>query len=922
MLSLGPLSVIEPWALLALAILPAIYWLLRITPPAPRAVEFPPTSLLRELVPKATTPAHTPLWLLLFRLLIALFVILALARPVLDYKALLLGQGPVVLVVDDGWPAAPHWHKRIAQGLALIEEAERQNRPVLLIKTAPVESGETTPQLLPAGQARAILGPMLPKPWRPSRGPLAQTLDLKFLPKGAEAVFLSDGIEDGAAFALAERLQQLDHVQIFVPPDSELARALGKPQLDAKGLKATLHRAKAAEPTELALKASADDGRLLGRQTVAFGRGQTAAEALIELPVELRNDIARLDIENENSAGAAFLLDERWRRRAVGLVGSAAIEKEQPLLSGVFYLERALQPFAEIHAESLASALARDLSVLILADVGRIPGGELQKIEDWIEAGGVLIRFAGPKFAANADRLTPVLVRRASRQLGGPLSWSEPLRLAPFPEHSPFAGLTIPDDVVVRGQVLAEPDIEIAAKTWAELTDGTPLVTAKRQGRGLVVLVHTSADAEWSNLALSGLFVEMLRRMVELGQGKMATDENEATLSPYWLLDGFGQLKTPSGSVKPLAGDLARIEPGPEHPPGLYGTEGQRRALNAFTANQTLRPIERWPAGVSLRAYGEAHAFELRPWLLAFAISLLLADWAVAFYLLGLIRPRDALAGILAFSRSRGLTGLLVVCFVALAPPSLAAERDLEFAFAASSDVRLAYVVTGSPEVDRQSRAGLIGLSNALSQRTTLEPAAPIGVDLERHEILFFPFLYWPIVAEQRPLSASALSRIASYMKTGGLILFDTRDEGAGFGPGSEPLADPRLDLNPGARKLASLLKSLDLPPLAPVPPDHILTRAFYLLQDFPGRYTTGRVWVERHPGGSNDGVSSLVIGGNDWAGAWAMDAEHRGSYLPGGRRQHELALRFGVNLVMYALTGNYKADQVHVPIILERLGQ
>jgi hypothetical protein len=108
------------------------------------------------------------------------------------------------------------------------------------------------------------------------------------------------------------------------------------------------------------------------------------------------------------------------------------------------------------------------------------------------------------------------------------------------------------------------------------------------------------------------------------------------------------------------------------------------------------------------------------------------------------------------------------------------------------------------------------------------------------------------------------------------------------------------------------------------VPADHILTKAFYLTQEFPGRFAGGRVWVERHGRGSNDGVSPIIIGGNDWAAAWAIDPEGRAVHavVPGGQRQREMAYRFGVNLVMYALTGNYKADLVHVPALLERAGQ
>ena len=108
------------------------------------------------------------------------------------------------------------------------------------------------------------------------------------------------------------------------------------------------------------------------------------------------------------------------------------------------------------------------------------------------------------------------------------------------------------------------------------------------------------------------------------------------------------------------------------------------------------------------------------------------------------------------------------------------------------------------------------------------------------------------------------------------------------------------------------------------MPRDHVLTKAFYLLGDFPGRWTGGRVWVERRGGRHNDGVSSVIIGANDWSGAWAVDRLGAAMFpvVPQGELQREMAYRFGVNWVMYALTGNYKTDQVHVPAIIERLGQ
>ena len=239
----------------------------------------------------------------------------------------------------------------------------------------------------------------------------------------------------------------------------------------------------------------------------------------------------------------------------------------------------------------------------------------------------------------------------------------------------------------------------------------------------------------------------------------------------------------------------------------------------------------------------------------------------------------------------------------------------------------LAYVVTGNPRVDALSEAGLRGLSRTLFDRTAIEPADPVAVDLETHDLALYPFLYWPITESQAPPSDAAYARLNDFLRFGGMILFDTQDADLGAGLGGT---------TPNGRVLQRLAVKLDIPPLEPVPHDHVLTRTFYLLQDFPGRWENAPVWAEAAPVAEeveglpfrnlNDGVTPVVIGGNDWAAAWAVQENGQPMYPVGrglaGERQREMALRFGVNLIMYVMTGNYKSDQVHVPALLDRLGQ
>ena len=194
-----------------------------------------------------------------------------------------------------------------------------------------------------------------------------------------------------------------------------------------------------------------------------------------------------------------------------------------------------------------------------------------------------------------------------------------------------------------------------------------------------------------------------------------------------------------------------------------------------------------------------------------------------------------------------------------------------------------------------------------LARRTAAELGPPQAVDPGRDELAFFPLIYWPVTADYQ-IDDTARLNIKNYLRNGGTILFDGRDQG-----GSQQ-----------AQALRQIADVLNLPPLVPVPPNHVLSRAFYLLNEFPGRYAGSPVWVEKAGERVNDGVSPVIAGNNDWASAWALDDAQRPLFpaVPGGERQREKAFRFGINLVMHVLTGNYKSDQVHLPAILKRLGE
>jgi hypothetical protein len=929
----------QPLVLLGLLSLPALWWLLRLMPPRPRRIAFPPARLLFDIVPKEETPARTPWWLTLLRLTLAALVIIAAAGPQWNPPLeTATGAAPIALLLDDGWTAAAAWAARIRTADDLIARAEAYNRGVAVVPLS--ESGRDISLETP-GAARVRLHQIKPKPHGVERvDALPQIARFLAAAPGVEIIWLSDGVDLGRANEFIEGLARAADKRPITVVDGGIgpAHALAAADNAAGALTVKVLRAAGGAPDTGQVRALDLKGLPLGEARFAFTPQERETDAQVDLPVEIRNDIARLEIAGERSAGAVQLLDKRWRRRTVGIVSGATADTAQPLLDSTYYLSRALNPFADVRlaegvspADGVSRFLDQNLPLLILADVGNVAGEARERLTKWIENGGVLVRFAGPRLAAADDDLVPVKLRRGGRILGGSLSWDQPQQLAAFAHESPFNGMPIPGDVTVTRQVLAEPDAELNDHTWATLADGTPLVTATRRGKGMIVLFHVTADTRWSDLPLSGAFVEMLKRLVGLAGSTVAADAGDASpagvhdaVPPSRVLDGFGAFEPPPSTARPVPSGFAG-RASADHPPGFYGPPEGLLAVNTLLPSDRPALIDFAPLNARLEPYRLSEPRDLRGPILLVAFGLLAIDALVVFSLAGGMQrllPRRRVAASLVF------VAVLAAASLAPATRSSADPATDDFAMKSTLETRLAYVVTGDSEVDGVSKAGLQGLTLFLAQRTALEAGEPIGLDIGRDELAFFPLIYWPIVPGAPKPSAEALARIDAYMKQGGTVLFDTRDAlMAPPGPGGEARA-------PGMAELRSILSSLDIPELEPVPRDHVLTKTFFLLRDFPGRYSSGQLWVEAmpaegedepaRPARGGDGVSSIIITSNDLAGAWALrpDGQPLLPVVPGDPRQREFAFRAGVNIVMYTLTGNYKADQVHIPALLERLGQ
>lgn len=867
------MSFASPLILAGLLALPLIVWLLRAVPPQPIRQPFGGMFFLEKLSTPKQQPVRTPPIVLIIRLLAFTALIIGLAGPRLGQPVEQQG-GDVTIVLGNGWDAAQHWDDSLDAARQTIAQSNGTIR--ILTTTDGVLSAPYSPRAAEAALRNINVEPRLAD-WAAVGAALEENEGRTVLVPGGVAVD-----RDALSFFRGPLNSYVIDANVV---------ALGVPRVTGDAITVTLHRTRSDAPGSYDVRALSKDGRTITTETAAFAVGDNRAEVTYRLPLALRNEVARLSIDGVRSAGAVALLGSSARRTLAGVVSTGS----ETLREGGFYIARALAPSAAILEGDVRSLIGEEPGLVILDDVGTLRADERAMLEAFVARGGVLLRFSGPNMLSARtspdDPLITAPLLGGERALGGALTWAEPQRVAAIAQDSPLGGIALSEDIAVRRQVLTEPGA--AVDVWASLADGTPLITAARRDRGLVVMIHVSAVPTWSDLPVSGLFAAIMQRLAALAETDLRVDAIEAgaPLPAQRLLDGRGRLIDPPA-------DAPALVPGEELPsPGLYGEGAAEIAVNAF-AGEVLEPLTAasLPRGSRLITIDGAGERDLSGLFVAIALALLALDAVISM-------------GSMPFFRAAAtacLVAMVMVPTVAeaqLRPPLPTKAQD------AALSLRFAYVKTGDRDLDRMSQAGLSGLTREASRRSALEPAPPQGVDPDRDELSVYALIYWPIRNGQQPPSDAALQRLEAFMDGGGMLIIDTAD-------GASPAR---------SETLRDVLGRLDAPPLEPLRSDHVLLFSFYALDDLPGRNSGGDVWVETRGAldRRRDGVPSLIVSGRDWSSAWALDGN--GIPLrpagPGGEVRREYAFRAGINMAMVAITGNYKADQADVQAMLDDLG-
>lgn len=924
MFGLGTIIFANPWVLAALALVPLAYFLIRAIPPAPRRIFFPATWLTRQLHSENTTSQSSPWWLLLLRLLMLTILIFALSGPSLTQNTDVGKSGPAILVIDNDWSSAVDWETRRALAQERIKRYAEDGRQIAIVPTAAPIGGwpaNTEPTFLNSGEAAQRLMVLEPAPWGPDYSAAAAQVEQLAGQGGASILYLTNGIDHGDAGKTLSRLDAAAPLTLIALKQAGLAQiAIANVKPAPGGFDVLLTRKEGEPAISVDVGITDAAGVLLAKESVRFGANVAKVDTSLQVSPQLRARVAQLSIDGARHAGAVYVFDARAQRPLAGLASSSASLIDQPLQTPNYYLSRALQPFATLERGDVSALLKLAPSVLLLPDQARLPEREETAVLAWVEAGGTLIRFAGPNLFAGEDlrddELLPVRLRPEPRVVGGALAWATAQPLAPFPADSPFAGIAVSDDIRVESQALVRSGSTQQAKAWARLADGTPLVSAAATGSGTLVFFHTSANAAWSNLALSGTFVEMLQRLMQISlPGQRSGGSAGDQMSLVKMLSGTGQLVNAGDAIAPRTMEDLRNAAGPTQPPGVYEGPQSAFALNLaapagpLTPRTQLRRLEGAAGSLPYLLVDGPQERSLSGALLMALFILALIDIAATFVLHS--NPGLKL-NFKALQRQAGAAAIAMLAVAALTPSDAAAQTASKADLAAN--VRLACLRTLSADIDALCLNGLNSLSRQLNLRTSVWTGPAQSIDAAQDDLGLYPLIYWPIGRATAPLTPAAYTRLNDYLRNGGLLMIDF---------GIDVPGQARMDVaTPAGEMLGEIRRSLTIPPLTNLTKEHVLTHSFYILKTYPGRRGPAAVWVETGGDAIGADVSPIIMGGADWLTAWASAQTNLPGYAGGDNRNVELAVRFGINAVMYALTGTYKADQVHLPALLDRVGR
>ncbi len=890
---------IESLALAALLLVPIIWWISRIIPPKPKTLSLPSAYFLLGLESGKNSANDAPIWLKILRMFALSALIIGIANPMIILEKVQNNEATnrIIILIEDSYTAANNYENTRSAIKSAFENLRITNNGQTQFHIIPISIGilekDITIGALDINEAENLALNIQPKPFFFNHKNAATSIEK--LNQKAKIYYFADGlIHENTELLLKElSANAIDEVQLYVPP-----------LIEASALKSVVQKSNTIEFEYVAASKSSNvfvDFYSSNNIVLASVKGENGFGRLFleSINQTIARKIAYARIRGTQSASAVFLLDSFDRRALVGI--EKPTEAEQPLLSDTNYIAAASKQFADVYQAEIKDLAQSDANAIIIGDRAGFSKQEADALKKFIDKGGLLVRYIGPQaISVPNDELVTAPFAPEPRNIKDALN-IEPISISPFSANSPFFGIEPPKGAVPTN-IAKLMDSEDSVNIWARLSDGTPFISARKFGKGEIIAIHTSAAPYWSDIAYSGLQPALLKRIISRANSPILPSnirQSDLPMSAVKLIDGFGNLQSPPKPNPPI--DMAKSK----SPiwPGIYENIEARTIRQAYEQGTSFKAISEFPSNFETLKDNQTGAIKLQPLLLLMALLGLLFDWLYSIGLFAkLITKFEVYLRKLANFRLRFQAHKLVIfalfMFLIGADFSYAEPNNQNNLKPNPNGVKLAYLKTNDAANNAIMMRGLENLQIALNARTSVQAGPIIGLDASNDELALYPIIYWRLGNNPMPQSPIAQQRLNQFMRNGGLLFIDTR--GAG------------LNQNLARQNVQIALSGLVVPPLEQVTQDHVLAKSFYLLYGFPGNFQNAKLWAQSRASlsaSANDGVSPIVIGDGDYALAWGTL----------GHQNRNSALNVGINIYLYALTGQYKADQVHVPAILER---
>ena len=887
------------FALIGLLSLPIIFFIVKLYPPTPREKKYSSFFLLKDILKTNNTKSKFPLWLLILRLLLCLLIIIFFSDPYLKKTSTTENYKNYVIIADNGWSITSNYqnYKNIIKDISI--EAENHNKE-LHIYFSSLEK-ITKPNIFKHhNEVMEFISRNAPLAQQTFRKNLNKILEQNNYFKSSKVFYIFSNFDSGSLLAQNKTLSLIKENNSLIEIINPIKKITFIKELNIKKekLELKIQRKGYYANNDFTLKIFGDNSDVLFEKKYTFKSNLNEYKLLETFPLEVINQFFKIKILNESHAGATFYLDDYGKRVAIGLVAEDEISSEKPLLSPIYYIKKSLDQNHSIHIASIKKILEEKKSIIFLPSNNKVSKTDKKRLKNWVNKGGVLVRFSDKNIINQKNLyLDEKNYFPSLRRIAKDFSIQEKLSITPFKKNKLLSSLEIPNDLVFEKQLIIDnhkSDIVVLAS----LEDQSPLITMKYVGSGKVILFHVTSNNEWSNLPLSSLFKDIISKLllVPLEQKIEYSEE----MSMKFRINSYGELASPIKTYYYKNSDFLKENyPSFRNPAGIYENENLSIALNLSGNFNTESFFSNIDEKFLIKSNYEKSVFQLKNYILVLIFITFFLDMLINILL------KNNVLLIKFFKNIRISTFLLVFLIILPIHRKIDASENYNNLF-------LAYVKTDNKLFNQIAFSGLNNLKSYLIKRTSISPKGVKEIDIINDKILYFPLIYWKVADNINNLEEKTVKKIRNYLNTGGIILFDIIESSRSGSSTNEYALE----------KIKALFSDLGIEKLEQISKDHTIARSYYLLKNFPGRFDNRNLLIDTDNLDSKDGVSSVIVGSNDWTGAWAVDNNNYPLYqvVPGGDRQREISFRFGINLMMYALTGNYKSDQVHNKSILERL--